>query len=88
MKITNLRVTTVTVPLEAPLRHASGAHWGRFVRTIIELEPSDAQVLIAALEDSRWAPRGLSKALSSRGVNLAPDTIQNHMKKMCRCSKI
>jgi hypothetical protein len=57
-------------------------------RTIIELEPSDAQVLIAALEDPRWAPRGLSKALSSRGVNIAPDTLQNHMKKMCRCSKI
>ena len=41
MKITNLRVTTVTVPLEAPLRHASGAHWGRFVRTIIELETDE-----------------------------------------------
>jgi len=41
MKITNLRVTTVTVPLEAPLRHASGAHWGRFVRTIVELETDE-----------------------------------------------
>ena len=41
MKITNLRVTTVTVPLEAPLRHASGAHWGRFVRTILELETDE-----------------------------------------------
>ena len=41
MKITNLKVTTVTVPLEAPLRHASGAHWGRFVRTILELETDE-----------------------------------------------
>ena len=57
-------------------------------RTIIELEPSDAKVLIEALEDTRWAPRGLSKALQSRGVNLAPDTLQNHMKRTCRCSKI
>src|SRR5688500_9047960 len=38
MKITDLRATTVTVPLEAPLRHANGCHWGRFVRTIVELD--------------------------------------------------
>ena len=37
-KIADLRATTVSVPLEAPLRHAAGAHWGRFVRTIVELE--------------------------------------------------
>ena len=36
MKITDIKATTVTVPLEAPLRHAAGAHWGRFVRTIVE----------------------------------------------------
>jgi glucarate dehydratase len=38
VKIVDLRATSVTVPLEAPLRHANGCHWGRFVRTIIELE--------------------------------------------------
>lgn len=37
-KITDIRATTVTVPLEAPLRHSNGAHWGRFVRTIVEIE--------------------------------------------------
>lgn len=37
MKIVDLRATTVAVPLEAPLRHAGGAHWGRFVRTIVEV---------------------------------------------------
>lgn len=37
-KIVDIRATTVTVPLEAPLRHSNGAHWGRFVRTIIEVE--------------------------------------------------
>ncbi len=36
--ITAIRATTVTVPLQAPLRHANGAHWGRFVRTVIEVE--------------------------------------------------
>jgi glucarate dehydratase len=38
MKITDIRATPVTVPLEAPLRHANGCHWGRFVRTIVEVE--------------------------------------------------
>jgi glucarate dehydratase len=37
MKIVDLKATTVAVPLEAPLRHAAGAHWGRFVRTIVEV---------------------------------------------------
>lgn len=44
MKITDLRATTVTVPLEAPLRHAHGAHWGRFVRTIVEVETDEGLV--------------------------------------------
>ena len=38
MRISDVRATTVTVPLEAPLRHANGCHWGRFVRTIVEVE--------------------------------------------------
>src|SRR5665213_139330 len=41
MKITDLKATTVTVPLDAPLRHANGCHWGRFVRTIIEVETDE-----------------------------------------------
>ncbi|HEX7294760.1 MAG TPA: enolase C-terminal domain-like protein, partial [Pyrinomonadaceae bacterium] len=44
MKIVDLRATTVTVPLEAPLRHANGCHWGRFVRTIVEVETDDGLV--------------------------------------------
>jgi glucarate dehydratase len=41
MKITDIRATTVTVPLEAPLRHGNGCHWGRFVRTIVEVETGE-----------------------------------------------
>jgi len=44
MKITDIRATTVTIPLEAPLRHANGCHWGRFVRTIIEIETDDGLI--------------------------------------------
>ncbi len=41
MKITDIKATTVTVPLDAPLRHANGCHWGRFVRTIVEVETDE-----------------------------------------------
>ncbi len=41
MRITDIKATTVAVPLEAPIRHANGCHWGRFVRTIIEVETDE-----------------------------------------------
>lgn len=41
MTIADIKVTTVAVPLEAPLRHSAGAHWGRFVRTIVEIIGDD-----------------------------------------------
>lgn len=44
MKIADIRATPVTVPLHAPLRHANGCHWGRFVRTIVEVETDDGRV--------------------------------------------
>src|SRR3974390_3718803 len=44
MRISDIRATTVTVPLEAPLRHANGCHWGRFVRTIVEVETDNGIV--------------------------------------------
>lgn len=44
MKIVDIRATTVTVPLEAPLRHANGCHWGRFVRTLVEVEADNGLI--------------------------------------------
>jgi glucarate dehydratase len=44
MKIRDIRATTVTVPLDAPLRHANGVHWGRFVRTIVEVETDNGLI--------------------------------------------
>ncbi|MDT2075179.1 MAG: enolase C-terminal domain-like protein [Planktomarina sp.] len=43
MSIVDLRAVTVAVPLKAPLRHANGAHWGRFVRTIVEVIDDNGQ---------------------------------------------
>ncbi|HEY3454611.1 MAG TPA: enolase C-terminal domain-like protein [Bryobacteraceae bacterium] len=44
MRIADVRAYTVTVPLEAALRHANGCHWGRFVRTIVEVETDNGLV--------------------------------------------
>ncbi|HEX8942501.1 MAG TPA: enolase C-terminal domain-like protein [Gemmatimonadaceae bacterium] len=44
MKIIDIRATPVSVPLAAPLRHANGCHWGRFVRTIIEVETDNGLI--------------------------------------------
>jgi glucarate dehydratase len=41
MHIVDIIPTTVTVPLEAPLRHSNGVHWGRFVRTVVEVKTDD-----------------------------------------------
>ena len=67
MKIADIRATTVTVPLEAPLRHANGAHWGRFVRTIVEVETDDGLIGLGEMggggESAEAAFRGLKPYL-------------------------
>ena len=63
MKIVDIRATTVAVPLEAPLRHANGAHWGRFVRTIVEVVTDEGIIGLGELggggESAEAAIRGL-----------------------------
>ncbi|MGH7912251.1 MAG: enolase C-terminal domain-like protein [Candidatus Dormibacteraceae bacterium] len=49
MRIVKLRATTVTIPLEAPLRHSNGAHWGRFVRTVVEVEADNGLIGLGEL---------------------------------------
>ena len=62
-RIAEVRATTVAVPLEAPLRHAHGGHWGRFVRTIVEVETDDGRIGLGELggggEAAQDAVRGL-----------------------------
>lgn len=68
MKIVNIRPTTVSMPLEAPLRHSNGAHWGRFVRTIIEVETDEGIVGLGEMggggESAEAAIRGLNAYLT------------------------
>src|SRR5580658_5680613 len=67
MKITSIKATTVTLPLEAPLRHANGCHWGRFVRTIIEVETDTGLIGLGEMggggESAELAFRSVEKYL-------------------------
>ncbi|HEX3814868.1 MAG TPA: enolase C-terminal domain-like protein [Mycobacteriales bacterium] len=67
MKIVDIRATTVTVPLQAPLLHSNGAHWGRFVRTIVEVEADNGLIGLGELggggQSAEDAIRGLSSYL-------------------------
>ncbi|HZN10661.1 MAG TPA: enolase C-terminal domain-like protein [Blastocatellia bacterium] len=70
MKIADIRATTVTVPLEAPLRHGNGCHWGRFVRTIVEVETDEGLVGLGEMggggESAEAAFRALKPYLVGR----------------------
>jgi len=65
MKITDLRATTVTVPLEAPLRHANGCHWGRFVRTIVEVETDEGLIGLGEMGGGGESAETVFKSLKS-----------------------
>lgn len=65
MRIRDLRATTVTVPLEAPLRHANGCHWGRFVRTIVEVEADNGLVGLGEMGGGGESAEQVFRALKS-----------------------
>lgn len=72
MKITDLRTTTVTVPLEAPLRHANGCHWGRFVRTIVEVETNEGLIGLGEMGGGGESAETAFKSLKSYLVGHDP----------------
>jgi glucarate dehydratase len=65
-RIADVRTTTVSVPLEAPLRHAAGAHWGRFVRTIVEVETDSGYVGLGEMGGGGQTARAAVEALRPR----------------------
>jgi glucarate dehydratase len=65
MKITDIRATTVTVPLEAPLRHANGCHWGRFVRTLVEVDTDEGITGIGELGGGGESAENAVRAMKS-----------------------
>ena len=76
MKIVNIRPTTVTVPLEAPLRHANGCHWGRFVRTIVEVDTDEGITGLGEMGGGGESAEAVFRAMKSYLVGHDPARIE------------
>lgn len=76
MKIREIRATTVTVPLEAPLRHANGCHWGRFVRTIVEVEADNGLIGLGEMGGGGETAEAVFRAMNSYLVGHDPARIE------------
>ena len=72
--ISRIRATPVTVPLEAPLRHSNGAHWGRFVRTIVEVETADGY--LGLRRDGRRRRGRVARLRRARGLPRRPRRVR------------
>lgn len=82
-KITDIRATTVTVPLEAPLRHSNGAHWGRFVRTIVEIETDAGIIGLGEMGGGGESAEAAFRALKSYLVGHDPFDLEALRFKIC-----
>ena len=76
MKITDIKATTVTVPLEAPLRHAVGCHWGRFVRTIVEVETDEGIVGLGEMGGGGESAEAVFRAMKSYLIGHDPARLE------------
>ncbi|PYT12186.1 MAG: mandelate racemase [Acidobacteria bacterium] len=76
MKIADIRATTVTVPLEAPLRHANGCHWGRFVRTIVEVEADNGLIGLGEMGGGGESAEAVFRAMKAYLVGHDPARIE------------
>jgi len=76
MQIRDIRATTVTVPLEAPLRHANGCHWGRFVRTIVEVETDNGLIGLGEMGGGGESAEDMFRALKTSLVGHDPARLE------------
>jgi glucarate dehydratase len=76
MRIADVRATTVSVPLEAPLRHACGCHWGRFVRTIVEIETNDGIIGLGEMGGGGESGENTIKALKNDLLGWDPTKLE------------
>jgi len=76
MEIRDIRATIVSMPLEAPLRHANGCHWGRFVRTIVEVETDNGLVGLGEMGGGGESAEALFRSLKSYLVGHDPARLE------------
>lgn len=76
MEIRDIRATTVSMPLEAPLRHANGCHWGRFVRTIVEVETDNGLIGLGEMGGGGESAEAVFRSLKSYLVGHDPARLE------------
>lgn len=76
MRIRDIRATTVTVPLHAPLRHANGCHWGRFVRTIVEVETDNGLIGLGEMGGGGESAEAVFRSMKSYLVGHDPARLE------------
>ena len=82
-KIIDIRATTVTVPLHAPLRHSNGAHWGRFVRTLVEVETDDGLIGLGEMGGGGESAESAFRQLKTYLVGHNPFELEAMRFKIC-----
>ena len=83
MKITDIKATTVAIPLEAPIRHANGAHWGRFIRTIVEVHTDEGITGLGEMGGGGESAVNAFKGLKSYLVGHDPFQLESMYWKIC-----
>jgi glucarate dehydratase len=83
MHITDIRPTTVTVPLEAPLRHANGCHHGRFVRTIVEVDTDEGITGLGEMGGGGESAEAAFRGLKSYLIGHDPMQLEQLFWKIC-----
>src|SRR5213082_1645798 len=76
MKIADIRATPVSVALVAPLRHAAGCHWGRFVRTIVEVETDEGIIGLGEMGGGGESAEAAFRAMKSYLVGHNPANLE------------
>ncbi len=83
MKITNIKATTVAMPLEAPIRHANGAHWGRFIRTIVEVETDEGIIGLGEMGGGGESAEAAFRSLNQYLIGHDPFQLEAMYWKIC-----
>ena len=66
MKITDVRATTVAIPLDQHLRYAQGVHPGRLIRTLVEVDTDEGITGLGEIGGSGASSDALIGALRDR----------------------
>ena len=78
MKIADIRATTVSVPIEVPLHHASQrlSPGGRFVRTIVEVKADNGPSGLGELGGASESAEAACRAIKPYGRGQGPARLE------------